>query len=153
MNEIPRLNQPMRSGNRAFRTFLTRVYTERADILSGVSTNPDTHEYFVQSFGIWTRIDFGTGHEFNFQIFMTSLAVLELLQPEDCVALEFDVFWTYWNLLLPFRVGITRRRPGRRECGESMTMSQLIDHPEITPANVINPDVAMANRDEYAYCK
>jgi hypothetical protein len=47
MNEIPPLNQPMRSGNRGFRTFLTRVYTERADILSGVSTNPDTHEFFV----------------------------------------------------------------------------------------------------------
>jgi hypothetical protein len=162
MDETPPLQEPMRFGNRAFRTFLTRVYTERADILSDISTNAETHEYFVQSWGSWTRIDFGTGHEYNFLAFITSLAVLELIQPEDCVALVFDVFWTYWELLLDLQNRYHQEAAGSHGVwgiDDYVALpfvfgsAQLIDHPEITPANVITREVAAANRDEFVYCK
>jgi serine/threonine-protein phosphatase 2A activator len=162
MEDTPAISEPMRFGNRAFRTFLTRVYTERASILESVSDHPDVAEYFVQSFGSWTRIDFGTGHEFNFLAFITALAVLELIKPEDCKAIVFDVMWAYWDLLLVIQDRYNQEPAGSHGAwgvDDYVALpfvfgsAQLIDHPEVTPANVIDPIVAKAHRDQYAYCK
>ena len=162
LDEVEPLQQPMRFGNRAFRTFLTRVYDNRASLLSKVTDNPESHEYFVQSFGSWTRIDFGTGHEFNFLAFIASLAVQELILPDDGPAIVFDVFWSYWDLHVDIQ-----RKYNQEPAGSHGSWglddyvflpflfgsAQLIDHPDITPANVINDEIAKAHKDEYAYCR
>ena len=162
LDQVEPLNQPTRFGNRAFRIFLTQVYDNRASILADVTDNSDCHEYFVQSFGSWTRIDFGTGHEFNFLAFVSSLAVLELLTPEDCPALVFDVFWAYWDLHVDIQKKYNQEPAGSHGAWGLddyvflpflFGSAQLIDNPEITPANVINPEVAEANKEEYAYYK
>jgi serine/threonine-protein phosphatase 2A activator len=162
MDETAPLEEPMRFGNRAFRTFLTRVFNERAVILSDVSPHADVAEYFVQSFGSWTRIDFGTGHELNFLAFITALAALDLLKPEDCKSLVFDVFWTYWDLLLLIQDRYNQEPAGSHGAwgvDDYVALpfvfgsSQLINHPEITPATVIDPIVAKAHRSDFSYCK
>jgi serine/threonine-protein phosphatase 2A activator len=119
-------------------------------------------DYFVQSWGSWTRIDYGTGHEFNFLAFITSLAALGLIEPEDGPALVFDVFWTYWELTVDLQDRYNQEAAGSHGAWGVddfaalpyvFGSAQLIDHPSITPANVIDPLVAENNRDEYAYCK
>jgi serine/threonine-protein phosphatase 2A activator len=162
LNETPRLNEPQRFGNRAFRHFLTRIHNERVSLLSSITDHPDVQDYFVQSFGSWTRIDYGTGHEFNFLAFISSLAVLGLIEPDDCPAVVFDVFWSYWDLTLEIQQQYNQEAAGSHGAwgvDDYLALpyvfgsAQLIDHPEITPANVIDAEVARANRDEYVYCK
>ncbi|KAH0792585.1 serine/threonine-protein phosphatase 2A activator-like [Histomonas meleagridis] len=162
LNSVEPLQQPMRYGNRAFRTFLSTVNEKRAEILKDVTDNWEAHDYFVQSFGSWTRIDFGTGHELNFLAFITSLAVLNLITPEDGPAIVFDVFWEYWNLHTEVKAKYHQEPAGSHGAWSIddyvflpflFGSSQLINHPDITPANVIDPNVAKNNRDEYAYCR
>ncbi|OHT12692.1 phosphotyrosyl phosphatase activator [Tritrichomonas foetus] len=162
LDEVEPLNQPMRFGNRAFRTFLTRVYDNRATILAKVTDHPEAHEYFVQSFGSWTRIDYGTGHEFNFLAFIASLAVLNLITPEDGPAIVFDVFWAYWSLHVDIQKKYNQEPAGSHGAWGLddyvflpflFGSAQLIDHPEVNPANVIDPLIAKAHKDEYAYCR
>ncbi|OHS93852.1 phosphotyrosyl phosphatase activator [Tritrichomonas foetus] len=162
LDEVEPLKQPMRFGNRAFRTFLTRVYEEREEILKDVTDNKDCMEYFCQSFGSWTRIDYGTGHEFNFLSFISALAVLGIVVPEDCPALVFDVFWGYWDLTLAVQERYHQEPAGSHGAwgvDDYVALpfvfgsSQLIDHSEVVPSNVIDPLIAKAHKDEYIYCR
>lgn len=162
LEEIPPLQQPMRFGNRAFRTWLTKVYQNRAEILAKVTDNPECHEYFVQSFGSWTRIDYGTGHEFNFLAFISALATLGLIEPDDCEAIVFDVFWAYWDLHVAVQKQYNQEPAGSHGSWGLddyvclpfvFGSSQLIDHPEVTPENVIVPEVAKAHASENSYCR
>ena len=87
IDEIPPISQPTRFGNRAFRTWHARL-VERApvllsEMLHGPSNHPETNNqssatvrqeqeissYLLNSFGSEMRIDYGTGHEFNFLLF------------------------------------------------------------------------------------
>lgn len=162
LNEVEPFTQPQRFGNRAFRVFLTRVFNERAEILKDITDNADAHEYFCQSFGSWTRIDYGTGHEFNFLAFITALAVLNLIEPNDCVCIVFDVFWAYWDLILAVQDRYHQEPAGSHGAwgvDDYVALpfvfgsSQLIDHSEITPANVIDREVSKAHKDQYIYCR
>ncbi|KAH0795903.1 serine/threonine-protein phosphatase 2A activator-like [Histomonas meleagridis] len=162
LNSVEPLKQPMRYGNRAFRIFLSIVHEKRAEILKDVTDNWEAHDYFVQSFGSWTRIDYGTGHEFNFLAFITSLAVLNLITPEDGPAIVFDVFWDYWNLHTEIKAKYHQEPAGSHGAWSIddyvylpflFGSSQLINNPDITPANVIDPNIAHNNRNDYAYCR
>jgi serine/threonine-protein phosphatase 2A activator len=162
LEEVEPLTTHQRYGNRAFRTWLSKVYDNRAQILCQVTDNPEPHEYYVQSFGSWSRIDFGTGHEMNFLAFIASLAVLNLITPEDGPALVFDVFWQYWDLHIAIQKRYQLEPAGSHGAWGAddyvclpfvFGASQLIDHTEITPENVIDPVVAKAHAAEYSYCK
>jgi len=162
LQEIEPINAPMRFGNRAFRIWLTKVYDNRAEILKEVSTHPETHEYFVQSFGSWTRIDYGTGHEFSFLAFIVSLLSLGILTKEDYPAIVFDVFWRYWDLIVA-----VQKRYNQEPAGSHGSWglddyvclpfvfgsSQLVDHYEITPSNVIDPTLSKGYSSEFSYCR
>ena len=162
LNEIEPLKSPMRFGNRAFRTWLTKVYDNRAEILKDISDNKDVQDYFCQSFGSWTRIDYGTGHEFNFLAFIAALAQLGIVKPEDSQAIVFDVFWSYWDLIVAVQERYHQEPAGSHGSWGLddyvflpflFGASQLIDHAEVTPANVIDPIIAKAHAAEYSYCR
>ena len=85
LNEVPPIEQPMRFGNRAFRTWLTKI-RENADqdiavIIQAANPDfknyerviPELKEYLIESFGSFERLDYGTGHEFNFFVFIYCL--------------------------------------------------------------------------------
>ena len=160
--EIEPLKTPMRFGNRAFRTWLTRVWETRSTILAEVTDDPEAQEYFCQSFGSWTRIDYGTGHEFNFLAFITCLCSLGVLLPEDSPAIVFDVFWDYWDLIVSVQERYRQEPAGSHGSwgvDDYVALpfvfgsSQLIDHPEVTPLNVIEENISKAHADDYIYCK
>jgi serine/threonine-protein phosphatase 2A activator len=98
VDEIPPTTQPTRFGNKAFRTWYTKVESEAVSLLQGVL--PDEYKgaaielapYLVGSIGNYQRIDYGTGHEASFVAFLCCLNELKLVTPTDYQALVTHVF-------------------------------------------------------------
>lgn len=93
-----------RFGNKGFRDFLDLVGLEHtiwhkqlgiesADAVEEVST------YFLQSFGNRTRIDYGSGHELNFAVWLLCLYQMQLLQQSDFHHVVLLVFDRYLSLM------------------------------------------------------
>lgn len=55
--------------------------------------------YFFESFGNYTRIDYGSGHELNFFAWLFCLLRLKIFEPSDFVAIVFSVFQNYLKLM------------------------------------------------------
>ncbi|KAK0735020.1 phosphotyrosyl phosphate activator protein [Lasiosphaeria miniovina] len=150
-----------RFGNKVFRTFLDKIRQRTPEWhnallgrLPSTSTAPNNPEaapvtateeaavYLNQSFGNRARIDYGSGHELNFVMWLLCLYQLSVLERSDFRALGLRVFARYldvmrlvqssyylepagshgvWGLddyqFLPFLLGA----------------SQLLHHPLITP--------------------
>jgi hypothetical protein len=75
VEEIPPLQQPMRYGNKAYRTWHARLLREGPAICERVlqaapgcppGAATELASYLFDSFGNATRIDYGTGHETSF---------------------------------------------------------------------------------------
>lgn len=70
----------MRFGNRAFKTFIERVFKQSAENIATLCSQPEflaaipeLKGYWEESFGHHERLDYGTGHELNFVVFMLCL--------------------------------------------------------------------------------
>jgi serine/threonine-protein phosphatase 2A activator len=134
VDEIPPLQQPMRFGNRAFRSWHARL-VERApaliqSLLSQVGQRAGekiTHHgiltwllvsiaqdtvsagavdevmpYLTSSFGHETRLDYGTGHETAFAVFLFCLFKLQAITVDDLPV--SDVYFSLWATLLQLSV-------------------------------------------------
>mmetsp|Transcript_26410 Transcript_26410/g.36836 ORF Transcript_26410/g.36836 Transcript_26410/m.36836 type:complete len:360 (-) Transcript_26410:155-1234(-) len=108
LKDYPPIQQPMRFGNKAFRSW--HKHTEERitplveNILGkGFSKNGATDEiaeYLLCSFGNPTRLDYGTGHELNFLAFLLCLAELKLLDAkEHAPYIAFVAFQRYILLM------------------------------------------------------
>jgi serine/threonine-protein phosphatase 2A activator len=93
-----------RFGNKGFRDFLDLAAKEQSlwhtqlgitvsEAISEVST------YFLQSFGNRTRIDYGSGHELNFILWLLCLYQLKIIKPSDFRYLVLLVFMRYLTLM------------------------------------------------------
>ena len=94
----------MRFGNKAFRTWLDRVIANvDADLLAiGKAGNPnfvnfdkavpELKEYLIDSFGSYERIDYGTGHEVNFYVFLYCMCKIGIYTVNDYQQLINKVF-------------------------------------------------------------
>ena len=102
VDEIPPIEQPMRFGNKAFRTWYTKVVDAApaavrtavgatGDVAAPAENMAEAAGYLCDSFGNATRIDYGTGHETNFILFLLTLHRTPLPQapaPEGAAAAE-----------------------------------------------------------------
>jgi serine/threonine-protein phosphatase 2A activator len=93
-----------RFGNKAFRTFLDsakemmtewhkRIGVDSPEAIEEVSA------YLMQSFGNRARIDYGSGHELNFMIWLLCLYQLRLLSESDFEVLVLKVFTRYLDVM------------------------------------------------------
>ncbi|KAK4042417.1 hypothetical protein C8A01DRAFT_44551 [Parachaetomium inaequale] len=98
-----------RFGNKTFRVFLDKVKQRapawHATLLKDKIPNPtaaasELSTYLCQSFGNRSRIDYGSGHELNFAMWLLCLSQLSLLQPaRDSPALVLRVFARYLSVM------------------------------------------------------
>ncbi|TFK93785.1 PTPA-domain-containing protein [Polyporus arcularius HHB13444] len=106
IDEIPPLPTPQRFGNLAFRTWGKRLEEESATLLKGLLPSslhtalPFIEPYLLTSFGSFTRMDYGTGHETSFALFLLCLTLLRFLEPEPRIErqLVLNVFVRYLRL-------------------------------------------------------
>lgn len=97
--ETPPIDQPQRFGNLAFRDFYAKLKTNILDYLQAVL--PDSLQraaveisvYLVESFGNSVRIDYGTGHELCFIMFLCCLYKVEALKDDDKAAIGLKVIY------------------------------------------------------------
>ena len=93
-----------RFGNKGFRDFLDLAAEEHTAWHKELGVSPDeaiveVSTYFLQSFGNRTRIDYGSGHELNFILWLLCLYQLQIVTPSDFRALVLKVFTRYLDLM------------------------------------------------------
>ena len=93
-----------RFGNKGFRDFVDLAAKEHTQWHEGLGVTPSSaiteiSTYFLQSFGNRTRIDYGSGHELNFMIWLLCLYQLRIITPSDFRPLVLRVFARYLNLM------------------------------------------------------
>ncbi|KLO17362.1 PTPA-domain-containing protein [Schizopora paradoxa] len=88
INEIPPQVSPQRFGNLAFRTWGKKLEDNANNILKELLPErlhvcvPLLEPYLVISFGSFTRMDYGTGHEAAFALLLLCLSLVRFFQPE-----------------------------------------------------------------------
>lgn len=107
LDETPAIDQPQRFGNEAYREWYQKMKANAMTYLQ--KALPEQYHravaeivvYFIESFGNSTRIDYGTGHELSFIMFMCCLFKIGALVATDQIAAGLKV-WLYTYLLLLF---------------------------------------------------
>lgn len=94
----------MRFGNKAFRNWLNKIISnvDQELIIIAAAANPnfkhferalpEIREYLIESFGSYERIDYGTGHELNFFIFLYCMCKIGMYSVNDFKPLINRVF-------------------------------------------------------------
>jgi serine/threonine-protein phosphatase 2A activator len=100
----PEAQGDSRFGNRGFRDFVDLMAKESPSWHNdlGISSDEAISEistYFLQSFGNRTRIDYGSGHELNFMLWLLCLYQIQIITPADFRALVLSVFKRYLGVM------------------------------------------------------
>jgi len=167
VDEIPPIQQPMRFGNKAFRTWLDRVKDEFAHLMQDILPNenlrkalPELREYFMDSFGSYERIDYGTGHEMNFVAFIYCLYKLGLIVPDDFEAAVNKVFNRYLLLMRKLQTVYMLEPAGSHGVwgiddyqflAFLFGASQLVDHEVVKPDSIQNDKIITDYSKDYMY--
>ncbi|XP_065558598.1 serine/threonine-protein phosphatase 2A activator-like isoform X2 [Artemia franciscana] len=166
VDETPPIDQPQRFGNKAFRIWMEKVTNEAQSLLKEAlpekfhSFIPEIRAYIIESFGNSTRIDYGSGHEMAFLMFLCCLFKIEAFLAEDQTAVVLKVFNSYIDLVR--RLQITyRMEPAGSHGVWSLDdfqfvpfifgSSQLMDNERIRPKSFINEDVVLACAKDYMF--
>lgn len=88
-----------RFGKPEFVGFVDGLKDSAPSWLSTLSSNAEVHQYFFESFGNRTRLDYGSGHELNFICCLLSLSKLGLISPTDHLNLVLGVFPKYLQVM------------------------------------------------------
>ncbi|XP_049516649.1 serine/threonine-protein phosphatase 2A activator isoform X1 [Dermacentor silvarum] len=166
VREIPPIDQPQRFGNTAFRTWLKKVQNESVRLL-GEALPSNFHgalvelvPYFNDSFGNITRIDYGTGHEMSFAMFLCCLFKVGALTEADSPAVVLRVFQRYLELVRHLQLEY-RMEPAGSHGVWSLDdyqflpfiwgSGQLIDHPTIEPKSFAAAGFSEAYSRDYMF--
>jgi serine/threonine-protein phosphatase 2A activator len=104
LKRCPPLDTGSRFGNPAFRDFLAAIdaalpsWQERLGI-ADASAREEVAVYLSNAFGSGSRIDYGSGHELNFILWLLCLHQLSLLSDKTFPAVALVVFPRYLQLM------------------------------------------------------
>ncbi|XP_053695459.1 serine/threonine-protein phosphatase 2A activator [Sabethes cyaneus] len=108
--ETPPVDQPARFGNVAYRSWFQKMQAESLDLIKEAlpahltDAAVELNVYFTESFGNATRIDYGTGHELSFLMFLMCLFKIKAIERKDEVAVGLRLFRQYLNFVRKLQV-------------------------------------------------
>ncbi|XP_023011968.2 phosphotyrosyl phosphatase activator [Leptinotarsa decemlineata] len=166
IDDIPPVQQPQRFGNIAFRDFYKKLKDQAIPLLQTIFPEylyraiPEIMVYLVEGFGNSTRIDYGTGHELSFVMFLCALFKVEYLKPDDQTATACKVFVRYLTLVRRLQVTY-RMEPAGSHGVWSLDdyqfvpfiwgSSQFIDNPKFEPTCFLKETVVESYAHEYMF--
>lgn len=166
VDATPPVQQSLRYGNPAFRTWFNSMSTQATDMMTQLlppelsSAAVELLPYWLDSFGNPTRIDYGTGHETTFVAFLYCLAALGLVTEGDRAALVCVVFDRYLELMRHIQTTYWLEPAGSHGVWGLddyqflpfvWGSAQLVGHPLIRPKSIHNEELLAAYGDDYMY--
>lgn len=172
LDEVPPIEQPMRFGNKAFRTWLDRIIENGDADLQVICAAgnpefknldraiPELKQYLVDSFGDYQRIDYGTGHELNFFALLYCLCKIGIYKYEDYQMLINKIFQRYLVLMRKLQTYYYLEPAGShgvwglddyQHLAFLFGASQLINNPDGYEPEAIHNESAIAQKDDYMY--
>jgi serine/threonine-protein phosphatase 2A activator len=160
----PAVDTGSRFGNPAFRTFLSALsgrlqeWHHKLDIPAAAVDEVAT--YLSHSFGSASRIDYGSGHELNFFIWLLCLNRLGQLPESDFPALALVVFPSYLHLMRQVQITYYLEPAGSHgvwglDDYQFLTFlfgaSQLVGHKFITPKSIHSQVTVEEFSKDYLY--
>lgn len=114
----------------------------------------------IDSFGSYERIDYGTGHELNFYIFIYCMCKLGIYTKDDYKFLINCVFQKYLLFMRKMQTTYYLEPAGShgvwglddyQHLAFMFGASQLVNNPEGYDPNSIHDETALAQKDDYMY--
>eukprot|EP01118_Nematostelium_gracile_P008970 TRINITY_DN29_c0_g1_i3.p1 TRINITY_DN29_c0_g1~~TRINITY_DN29_c0_g1_i3.p1 ORF type:complete len:314 (+),score=79.70 TRINITY_DN29_c0_g1_i3:134-943(+) len=163
VDEIPPIEQGSRYGNKAYRIWFAKVDEESENLMRTIVDSDATKElagYLVSSIGNYTRIDYGTGHEASFAVWMLCLKKIGVFKPSDDLALVSKLFVKYLEMIRKVQKTYLLEPAGSHGVWGLddyqflpfiWGSAQLINHPTIKPKSIHDKDLVNSTADEYLY--
>ncbi|KAF9188905.1 hypothetical protein BGZ51_000243 [Haplosporangium sp. Z 767] len=163
---VPPKSDPQRFGNLAFREYVHMLEEKATSIqeeLLPKELHPAIKEltpYIIQSMGHGTRIDYGSGHELAFVVWLCCLEIIGFLHGEDHVAVVLRVFVRYLELVRKLQKTYQLEPAGSHGVWGLddyqflpylWGSSQLRDHPRLKPVSIMQPSLLEDFAPEYMY--
>ncbi|XP_054007527.1 serine/threonine-protein phosphatase 2A activator-like [Hylaeus anthracinus] len=166
ITQIPPTEQPQRFGNKSFRLWHERLQQRGVEELQKVLPSelhravPEIVQYLFESFGNPTRIDYGTGHEMAFLMFLCCMFKIGAFKQDDKVAVVVKIFNRYLELVR--RLQLTyRMEPAGSHGAWSLDdyqfipfvwgSAQLIGHPRLEPRHFVEPEIVELYSKQYMF--
>ncbi|GAB5590628.1 Serine/threonine-protein phosphatase 2A activator 2 [Umbelopsis nana] len=162
--EIPPVENALsRFGNPAFVTFYDKAAEMIPELLKPIIPEeaiPEVSAYLVESFGNRRRIDYGTGHEANFMVFLLCLEKLCVIGSDDYKTTVLRIFVKYVSLMRELQFTYYLEPAGSHGVWGlddfhflpfMFGSAQLIDHKYIRPKSIHDLDIVEQFSKSYMY--